>query len=184
MITRELVTKPESLFLGLGGKQVTYITNEAGLVGLSFSQTGTDYETQIDLQQYSFHAGDQLQIVYDQNEGDYLVTYSGKEKISGNLALTLHDDQGEHVIQKEDFQLQPDSIHHVHIKNWSEQGIVRLGLDQNSDGQVDQWKTERGTKGVFSANRGLLWGGALILIGGFALIIGVVFLRLKRSTQR
>lgn len=184
MASRDTLSKAEELNVTDSGKGLVYRFKDPGPVSLSFSQAEAEYETRLELQHYPFQAGDQLQIVYDQNTGDYLLTYSGQAEISGSLTVTLHNAQGENVIQKEDFQLQPDCIHHVQIENWSEQGVVRLGMDQNSDGQVDKWITERGTKGLFLANQGLLWGGVLILIGGFALIVGFVLLRLKRSTQR
>ncbi len=184
MASRETLTEIEKLIVKDGGKDVVYPVNEAGPVNLSFSQTETDYETRIELQQYSFQAGDQVQITYDAGEGDYLITYSGNEVITGNLAITLHDDQGEQVIRKEKFQLQPGGIQHVQIGNWSSEDIVRLGIDQNSDGQVDQWKTERSLGTLFTANKGLILGGGLVLIGGIIVIIGGLFLRTKKNTQR
>jgi len=183
-IIRDRLTQPEQLIVGDGGKDLSYMPRETGLVSLSFSQTETDYETRLELQQYAFQAGDQLKIVYDASEGDYLVTYSGNENITGNLTMTLHDDQGEHVLQEEGFQLQPENTHHVQIGSWSERGIVQLGMDKNGDGQVDQWQTARGLSDGLLANKGLIYGGALLLVGGLTLIVGVLLLKKKGTIKR
>lgn len=185
LLNRDTLALPEQLAVNGDGKEIFYSPGQDGPASLMFSQAENDSETRLELLRYPFQAGKQLQITYDASEREYLVQYSGETEITGDLTLTLHDGQGEQVIEKESFQLLPGSTIHVRVKDWSEQGVVRLGADQDNDGQVEQWKTERSQVGLLAINWWLvLIGGILMLIGGFAVVTGIFLFIRQRNIQR
>jgi len=184
-ISRDTLIQPEQVIVGDEGKELSYSPGQDRPTSLSFSQAEDEFETRLELQQVPFRAGEKIQITYDKKERAYQVRYVGKAEVTGGLTLTLHDGLGEKVIEKESFKFQPGSTLHLQVKDWSEQGIVRLGADQDGDGQVEQWKTESSRAGLLGINWWLvLIGGALMAAGILIVIAGVFLLRKQRIAQR
>lgn len=185
LLNRDTLTQASRLEVGPGGKEMAYSPGEDGPASLSFSQSESEFETRLELHQVPLRASDEIQITYNAAEQDYRVSYTGAAEVAGGLTIILHDRQGEKTIQKEAFPLQPGSTYHIQVNQWSTQGTVQFGVDQDGDGTVERWKTERSQAGLLTQYRWLFFicGGLLLLGGGAAVAAGILLLLRQKKNQ-
>ena len=132
----------DNLSISGDGQKISYKPSEAETPEVKIANNDGAKDYGFDLSGIDFSAGEEVDFSVDDSTGKLAIKDTTGTPDNYNLSFTETDASGTHSFKHNDIALNPGDTEYIDFGAWQDGGAVNIGVDQGSNGTIDQTLSE------------------------------------------